>query len=130
MVMRGREVRRLGIVDITDPASITNAAAAGRSLRESTPATDKPAGPERPPVIDVRRAPRSPAHRSSAANRAACPGNSPSWNALPASPPSTPTWSRIDDETFSAFCDTFGGSHPATAYGCSPTPGFVATPPS
>jgi len=111
MVMRGREVRRLGVVDVTDPASIANAAAAGRPLREDTPTTDQPAGPERPAAIDVR--PRAAVARSPLVGRESTTSRQLAdleriARRMAAIDPYLET---IDDETFCAFCDTYGGSH-------------------
>jgi hypothetical protein len=116
MVMRGREVRRLGVVDITDPVSIANAAAAGRPVQD-IPADNEVDDPnhldqaEHPGVIDVR--PRAAVARSPLVGRESTTTRRLAEleriaRRLAALDPYLET---IDDETFCAFCDTFGGSH-------------------
>jgi hypothetical protein len=111
MVMRGREVRRLGVVDVTDPESIANAAAVGGALRDTTPVTDGPADPEHPEVIDVR--PRAAAARSPLVGRESASSRQLAELERIARRMAAvdPYLETIDDETFCAFCDTFGGSH-------------------
>jgi hypothetical protein len=110
MVMRGREVRRLGVVDITDPLSIANAAA-GRPAPESPATGDEIDDPEHSGVIDVR--PRAAVARSPLVGRESTTTRQLAeleriTRRLAALDPYLET---IDDETFCAFCDTFGGSH-------------------
>jgi hypothetical protein len=111
MVMRGREVRRLGVVDVTDPESIANAAAAGGSLRDNSSATDEPADPAGAAVIDVR--PRAAVARSPLVGRESTTTRQLAELERIARRVAAldPYLETIDDETFCAFCDTFGGSH-------------------
>jgi hypothetical protein len=111
MVMRGREVRRLGVVDVTDPESIANAAAAGGSLRDNGTVTEVPADPEHPAVIDVR--PRAAVTRSPLVGRESSTSRQLAELERIARRVAAidPYLETIDDETFCAFCDTFGGTH-------------------
>jgi hypothetical protein len=110
MVMRGREVRRLGVVDITDPASIANAAA-GLPSQDSPTTTEEPADQDDSSVIDVR--PRAAVARSPLVGRESTTTRQFAELERIARRVAAldPYLETIDDETFCAFCDTFGGSH-------------------
>src|SRR5690349_10330112 len=118
MVMRGREVRRLGVVDVTDPESIANAAVAtGRPLQEVAPtpvreaADTERARATAAPTIDVR--PRAAAARSPLVGRESTTSRQLAELERIARRMAAldPYLETIDDETFCAFCDAFGGTH-------------------